>query len=444
MRFARPLAVAVVVVLAFVLVGPLTSANAAQRKTVMSAAASYASSEGYKVGIAVLDTKTGHFYGSGDFRGVFASESIVKVFIATRLLLRGAMHGQTETRAYKMITQSDDAIASSFYSQVGGDSLIGWIKNHYHVGGLGYRPSRSGWWGNTHIRPQGLVRLYAKLKADRRVGPWLLNAMHHATMYGSDGVYQFFGLPSATKGAAVKQGWGDDFDYGGTSDFNSTGFVNNDRYAIAILARGKSSSYGSQIGALLTSVAKRLLPGGRFPDPQPRLSSLSKTTGRAAGGMKVTVHGTDLTGVRAVWFGTHRATNLKSLSAQRVQVVAPAHKAGTIRVRVATDHGKTPSNVHARFTYVAGPKVTGVQPGTGPPEGGTVVTVTGTGFDQVTSVRFGGGAGTSVKMLSQTRLQVTAPPHQPGPVDIVVTTAYGTSPTGKPDQYTYAAQPPAP
>jgi hypothetical protein len=41
--------------------------------------------------------------------------------------------------------------------------------------------------------------------------------------------------------AAIKQGWGqDDDDWTASSDFNSTGFVNGDRYAVAILLTGPS------------------------------------------------------------------------------------------------------------------------------------------------------------------------------------------------------------
>src|SRR3954452_18885470 len=214
-----------------VLVAPAWSApsSAASRSSVLTAAAGFARSQGYHIGIAVYDTKTNEIYGSGDDTGPSASESIVKAMIATRLLVQGRMTGTTAHRAWKMITQSDDGIATSFYNSVGGDGLINWIERRYHVWNLGSPPSSPGYWGNTHITPRGLVTYYARVKRDPRVGPWLIRAMHHARPYGSDGTYQFFGLPSATSGAAVKQGWGCDFAAGcGTADFNTTGFVNND------------------------------------------------------------------------------------------------------------------------------------------------------------------------------------------------------------------------
>ena len=67
--------------------------------------------------------------------------------------------------------------------------------------------------------------------ADERHGP--------RDEYGADGTYQFFGMPSATTGAAIKQGWGDDGDDSPNADFNSTGYVDGGNYAVAILTDGR-------------------------------------------------------------------------------------------------------------------------------------------------------------------------------------------------------------
>jgi hypothetical protein len=108
--------------------------------------------------------------------------------------------------------------------------------------------------------------------------------MHHATQYGSDGVYQFFGIPSAISGAAVKQGWGNDNPQGQPA-FNSTGLVNGDRYSVAILTQG--GSYGAPISNMLTSEARLLMPGGKISTDSPS-GMLDRVT---ANGYVVTVHG---------------------------------------------------------------------------------------------------------------------------------------------------------
>jgi hypothetical protein len=431
----------VVLAFGFVLVVGRPHAAAVTRTAAIEAAAAYGPAHGYRVGIAVLDTASGAIYGGGASTGTFASESVVKTMIATRLLVQGRMSGTTAKRAYKMITQSDDAIASAFYPSVGGDGLISWIKQRYEVWDLGTRPSRPGWWGNTHITPRGLVKFYSKVKRDRKVGPWLLNAMHHATQYGSDGMYQFFGLPSATANAAIKQGWGCDYDdWERSADFNTTGFVNGDRYAVAILARGPIKYYGKPIRSMLTQTARLLLPGGHFPDPPPTVRSLTVSKGRVAGGQRVGVSGTSFTHVQAVVFGGRTGTAVRVFSSRYLRVTTPAHAAGIVPVRIVTDHGTSALGT-VRFTYIAPAAITSVSPASGSTLGGTAVVLTGVRFSGATQVLFGGQPGTAVHVTSDTSLTVVTPSGTAGIVDVRVVTPYGTSPVTDTAQFTYVDEP---
>ena len=434
------LTAAAAVVAGALVVSTAPAAQASSRADVLQSAAAYGPKSGYKIGIAVYDTKRNVVYGSGAYKSTFASESVIKAMIATRLILQGRMHGTTAKRAYKMITQSDDGIASSFYASVGGDGLINWIKRHYRVPDLGSPPHRAGWWGNTHITPIGLVKFYAKVKRDKKVGPWLLNAMHHAHVYGSDGTYQFFGLPSATTHAAVKQGWGTDYDdWGRSADFNTTGFVDGDRYAVAILARGPARTYGRAIGNALTQTARRLLPGGRFPDANPVIQHMSHRSGSTLGGQRIDLRGTDFTGVSGVYFGATKGTGLHVISSTELEITTPAQAAGQVSVRVATSHGT--SSVRSYYRYVRPPAVTSVSPASGPVAGGTAVTLAGTDFTNVCSVWFGSERAASFRLLSPTRIVAVAPPGAAGPVTVGVHTWYGGSASGDGNRFTYVAPP---
>lgn len=425
--------------LALPLVVTAAPTQAATRTGVVHAGARYARSHGYHIGIAVLDTATGRFYGAGDYTGTFASESIVKVFIATRLLVRGQMVGTTKRRAYKMITQSDDAIASSLYGRVGGDNLINWVKAHYHVPDLGYPPSRAGWWGNTHITPRGLVQLYAKLKRDPKVGPWLLHAMHHATKYGSDGTYQYFGIPSATTGWAIKQGWGADYDdWSASADFNTSGYVNGNRYAMAILARGPIGTYGSAISNMLTAVARRIMPNGQFPAPAPSIASLSAHTGPTRGGGTLTIKGSGFTQVRAVLFGHMAVRRVDVVSPHEVRVTIPAHHNGRFRVHVVTAHGATRGLV---YQFIQPPIVNRLGRHNAGTSGGSQLNIYGASFHGVRQVLFGTVAGTNVRTISPRRLLVTVPQHAPGIVHVRVVDAYGISALRPGDRIRFNAGP---
>jgi len=229
----------------------------------IKAAVRTATSRGYQAGVAVVDTSTGKLWAAGDYDDMFAAESVIKVFIATRLLATKQMTGDTADTAYRMITQSDDGAADALYGLAGGDEVVTWIAEHYGIPGLGSPPTKAGWWSNTHISAVGMARFYAKVKADPLVWPWLSKAMHRATEYGSDGTYQFFGLKQADRNAAIKQGWGqDDDDWAEASDFNSTGYVDSDRYAVVILVKGPPWEYNSGTPAAVTRIAKALMPGG--------------------------------------------------------------------------------------------------------------------------------------------------------------------------------------
>jgi hypothetical protein len=108
-------------------------------------------------------------------------------------------------------------------------------------------------------------------------------------------------------------------------------------------------------------------------------------------------------------------------------VVTPAHTAGTVGVYVVTNHGTSVGWRAKRYTYVAPPTVTHVDPATGPAAGGTVGTIRGSGFRSGTRVLFGTTPGTSVRVVSATTLTVTAPKHAAGAVRLSVTTAYGSA-----------------
>ncbi|MGA5411570.1 IPT/TIG domain-containing protein [Streptomyces lavendulocolor] len=82
--------------------------------------------------------------------------------------------------------------------------------------------------------------------------------------------------------------------------------------------------------------------------PPATIGTVSPATGPAAGGTVVTITGTNLDGVSDVKFGSASGTNLKVLSAGRIQVTTPAGT-GAVNVVVADEAGNVTKN--AGFTY---------------------------------------------------------------------------------------------
>ncbi|HSY52214.1 MAG TPA: IPT/TIG domain-containing protein [Thermoanaerobaculia bacterium] len=97
------------------------------------------------------------------------------------------------------------------------------------------------------------------------------------------------------------------------------------------------------------------------------------------------------------------------------------------------DCGSGHSLMSGVFTVVKAttpaPTVSGIAPTTGSQSGGTVVTITGTGFLSGATVKFGGTPATSVTVESSTSINATAPAHAPGKVDVVVTNSDNQSAT---------------
>ena len=173
----------------------------------------------------------------------------------------------------------------------------------------------------------------------------------------------------------------------------------------------------------------------------PSVSSVSSSSGPTAGGVYVTVSGSNFTGASAVSFGSNPATSFTVVSDGTIFALAPAGSAGTVDVTVTTPSGTSSTGSSDHYTYVAAPTVTGISPSSGSTVGGTSVTITGTNFTGATTVYFGTTAVTSFTVGSSTSITITAPAGSAGTVDITVVTAGGTSATSSSDHFTYVAPP---
>ena len=179
------------------------------------------------------------------------------------------------------------------------------------------------------------------------------------------------------------------------------------------------------------------------PPPAPIVTGLTPSSGPLAGGTVVTITGTGFTGATVVKFGTIAGTNLTVNSATQITVTSPAGAAGMVDVTVTTPNGTSAVTPADPFTYttIPGPAVTTLTPASGPVIGGTVVTITGTGFTGATAVKFGTIAGTSLTVNSATQITVTSPAGAAGMVDVTVTTPNGTSASTPAGQFTYIPAP---
>ena len=153
----------------------------------------------------------------------------------------------------------------------------------------------------------------------------------------------------------------------------------------------------------------------------------------------MTIKGSGFVSGATVTIGT-AATAVNVVSATEITATTAAAAPGSDEV-VVTDANGT-STGGPSYTYVTPPPtVTSITPSSGTAEGGTSVTITGSGFLLGATVTIGSEAS-EVFVLSATEITATTAATAPGSDEVVVTDANGTS-TGGPS-YTYVAPPPPP
>jgi hypothetical protein len=171
----------------------------------------------------------------------------------------------------------------------------------------------------------------------------------------------------------------------------------------------------------------------------PTVTGLSSSGGSTAGGLSLTITGTNFTGATGVSFGSV-AVPFTFNSATSISVVSPPEPQGTVDVTVTTFAGTsaTATGDHFAYTNAANPTVTGVTANSGSTVGGDVVTISGTNFTGATGVTFDNIAAAGFTVVSDTAIVAISPAHATtGTIDVQVTTYANTSATSAADHYTY-------
>ena len=166
---------------------------------------------------------------------------------------------------------------------------------------------------------------------------------------------------------------------------------------------------------------------------QRSVSEVTPGAGPIAGGTVVTVRGTGLSAAVRVEVDGRRASSLEVESDSELTARTPAGtRAGRVTVVVVMADGAR-YGLSPGFTYVAVPVLAAVSPDRGPAAGGNTVVLSGDHFRADVVVHFG-TTRAEVRRVTPTSIEVVAPGHLVGPVDVTVTTLGGRS-AGR--RYTY-------
>ena len=138
--------------------------------------------------------------------------------------------------------------------------------------------------------------------------------------------------------------------------------------------------------------------------PPPTIASIIPASGIVTGGTAITITGTGFSPGLELSIGGALATSVVLTGTTQITATAPAGSAGTRDVKITNPDGQY---IIGAFTYNPLPTIVGVSPASGSGQGGTPITITGTGFLTGAGVTIGGAAATSVTRLSDTQITAT-------------------------------------
>ena len=144
----------------------------------------------------------------------------------------------------------------------------------------------------------------------------------------------------------------------------------------------------------------------------PTLTSVSPTSGPTSGGTTITLTGSNFVSGATVRVAGVAATNVVFSSATQITARTPAGTAGARDVQITNPNGQSATRTGA-FTYTTTsttrPSPRSVSPRSGPTPGGTLITVTGSNFENGATIRIGGVAATSVTFVNSRTLTARTP-----------------------------------
>lgn len=213
-----------------------------------------------RLGIEVLDLDACRRTVSWRADTALPTASIVKLLIALDLLDRSGVPEDEEADAVRrMLSASDDRVASRLWGQLGGPALVQRQAKALQLRGT-RPPADAGQWGDTLMSPADIATVYrhitSSLEPAERV--FLTEALESAPVTAADGFEQHFGIPAALPEAnwAIKQGWGSSQ---GRRVLNTTGLVRTTHtYVVTLLSTWRLDADLPSATAALTKATQAL------------------------------------------------------------------------------------------------------------------------------------------------------------------------------------------
>jgi phosphatidylserine/phosphatidylglycerophosphate/cardiolipin synthase-like enzyme len=165
------------------------------------------------------------------------------------------------------------------------------------------------------------------------------------------------------------------------------------------------------------------------PSTAPKLNVIHPNSGSPSGGDAVIISGSNLVKGMIVTIGGAPAT-ITSFNTVSIHATTPSGT-GVADVVVTTPKGES-ATLKGAFTYAETPdppSVVSTAPSSGSVNGGTTITVKGSGFNTGAVVSVGGTLCTTIIVLDSSTITANTPAHALGSADVVVTNMDGQSDT---------------
>ncbi len=156
-------------------------------------------------------------------------------------------------------------------------------------------------------------------------------------------------------------------------------------------------------------------------DSSIQISELTPSDGATVGGEAVVITGAGFREGMRVRFADRDAPSVQVLNENKLRVIIPSGTPGDATVEVGSPTGASVV-VEGVFAYVDRPPrvVMAIRPSSGTQEGGTPVTIVGTGFVPGARVVIGGEQAAEVTVVDSTRITALTAAHPEGIVDVIV------------------------
>ena len=204
----------------------------------LAAAARLVGTEPGRLGVTVLDRRTGAVWEAGTADHSMWASSTPKLALATSLLERArageiTLEPTARRQLAAMLAVSDDDAADALWDRYGGASLLPRFRDRYGMTGATFVPGFPRRWGFVKVSARDLRRLmtYVLTETDPADRAYLVTAMR------TTGPIQHWGVWAAGPGAGAKDGWSVEKD-AGTEHWctSSVGFAGpGERYVVAVM-----------------------------------------------------------------------------------------------------------------------------------------------------------------------------------------------------------------